>query len=37
MKGVHHDSNWVPFAITSEGIEILKIKMKPPKESENSG
>lgn len=36
MKGVHHDSNWVPFAITSEGIEILKIKMKAPKESENS-
>jgi KaiC/GvpD/RAD55 family RecA-like ATPase len=36
MKGVHHDSNWVPFTITSEGIEVLKIKMKPPEESEKN-
>jgi len=37
LKGVHHDSNWVAFTITGEGIDLLKIKVKPPEKTEEQG
>jgi KaiC/GvpD/RAD55 family RecA-like ATPase len=35
LKGVHHDSNWVTFTITGDGIDLLKIKTQPPRNKEN--
>jgi KaiC/GvpD/RAD55 family RecA-like ATPase len=35
LKGVHHDSNWVSFTITGEGIDLLRIKVKPPEKAED--
>jgi len=37
LKGVHHDSNWVAFTITGEGIDLLKIKVKPPEKAGEQG
>lgn len=34
LKGVHHDSNWVAFTITGDGIDLLKIKMKVTEKTE---
>ncbi|WXG43388.1 MAG: RAD55 family ATPase [Promethearchaeati archaeon SRVP18_Atabeyarchaeia-1] len=34
LKGVHHDSNWVTFTVSGEGIDLLKLRSRPPKKQE---